>query len=84
MILIDHTKMKQAKSLTASYYDVGQKNVVSNKKSLGNPRLILSKVLITSMFQADWRLAASHSFGEVPVSFLKARLKVALLLKPQS
>ena len=27
---------------------------------------------------------STHSFGVTPVAFLKARLKVALLLKPQS
>lgn len=84
MILIDHTKMKQTTILTASYYDMGQVNVVSNKMSRQYRRLILSKALITCIFQTVFRWTVIQSFGDVPVSFLKARLKVALLLKPQS
>ena len=76
--------MKHGRRLTASYYDMGQENVVSNKMSPEYARLILSKVLIKNTFDVNYTWVASQSFGDVPVSFLKARLNVALLLKPQS
>jgi len=36
------------------------------------------------MIFSDLHYFSIHSFGLTPVAFLKARLKVALLLKPQS
>lgn len=84
MIYFDHSKMKRTALALASNHVLEQMKLVSNKNE---PIATTAHVIYLVDLQPTYALAifkAIQSLGDVPASFLKALLKVALLLKPQS
>ncbi len=79
--------MRQLQKSKASNYNLRLVKVVSNHNHQFKPaksRLLMTSQIIKNYFYHKNQEFNKNSFGESPVFFLKARLKVAFELKPQS